>query len=150
LDNQVLLSEGSVLTTESIEALFSTKRDISHETCSLLKYSSVKRDLKKFIGNPPYKTIFFDDKQIAEILEMMQAVHLILPLSESLDYFKEHDFYTYHHVLMVFALSIMVAKNIIPDYEDHVHLAATGCIHDIGKTCVPMDVLKKKTPLNKR
>jgi HD-GYP domain-containing protein (c-di-GMP phosphodiesterase class II) len=50
---------------------------------------------------------------------------------------------------MVFALSTLLAKDLIPDYQECIRLSATGPTHDIGKVCVPLHVLKKETPLTK-
>jgi HD-GYP domain-containing protein (c-di-GMP phosphodiesterase class II) len=94
-------------------------------------------------------TIFSDKKQINDILNILEAVHLSIPVLQSLDYFKQHDFYTYAHILMVFALATLLAKDLIPDYEECIRLSATGPTHDIGKICVPLHILKKTTPLTK-
>jgi HD-GYP domain-containing protein (c-di-GMP phosphodiesterase class II) len=94
-------------------------------------------------------TIFSDKKQINDLLNLLKTVHFPLPILQSLDYFKEHDFYTYVHILMVFALSTLLAKELIPDYQEQIQLSATGPTHDIGKICVPLHILKKKTPLTK-
>jgi HD-GYP domain-containing protein (c-di-GMP phosphodiesterase class II) len=50
---------------------------------------------------------------------------------------------------MVFALSTLLAKDLIPDYQECIQLSATGPTHDIGKICVPLHILKKTTPLTK-
>jgi HD-GYP domain-containing protein (c-di-GMP phosphodiesterase class II) len=50
---------------------------------------------------------------------------------------------------MVFVLSTLLAKDLIPDYQERVQLSATGPTHDIGKVCVPLQILKKTTPLTK-
>jgi HD-GYP domain-containing protein (c-di-GMP phosphodiesterase class II) len=42
-----------------------------------------------------------------------------------------------------------LAKDLISDYEKCTGLSATGPTHDIGKMCVPLHILKKKTPLTK-
>ena len=94
-------------------------------------------------------TIFLDKKEVNDILNHLGAFHLSLPVLQSLDYFKKDDFYTYAHILMVFALSTLLAKELIPDYEECIRLSATGPTHDIGKVCVPLHILKKTTPLTK-
>jgi HD-GYP domain-containing protein (c-di-GMP phosphodiesterase class II) len=50
---------------------------------------------------------------------------------------------------MVFVLSILLTKDLIPDYQECIQLSATGPTHDIGKICVPLHILKKTTPLTK-
>jgi HD-GYP domain-containing protein (c-di-GMP phosphodiesterase class II) len=112
-------------------------------------YGSVKEDCLNFLSTPPYDTIFFDQKQINDLLDILETVHLSIPVLQSLDYFKQHDFYTYAHILMVFALSTLLAEDLIPDYQECIRLSATGPTHDIGKICVPLHILKKTTPLTK-
>jgi HD-GYP domain-containing protein (c-di-GMP phosphodiesterase class II) len=82
-------------------------------------------------------------------MNILEAVHLAIPVLQSLDYFKQHDFFTYAHILMVFALSTLLAKDLIHDYQDCIRLSTTGPTHDIGKICVPLHILKKTTPLTK-
>jgi HD-GYP domain-containing protein (c-di-GMP phosphodiesterase class II) len=109
----------------------------------------VKEDCLNFLSIPPYVTIFQDKKQINDLLNLLETVHFSIPILQSLDYFRQHDLYTYTHVLMVFALSTLLAKDLIPDYEECTRLSATGPTHDIGKMCVPLHILKKTTPLTK-
>jgi len=112
-------------------------------------YGSVKEDCLNFFSTPPYETIFSDKKPINDLLNLLETVHLSIPVLESLDYFKQHDFHTYSHILMVFALSTLLAEDLIPDYQECIQLSATGPTHDIGKICVPLPILKKATPLTK-
>ena len=149
LDNQLLFPSGACLTDEALEALIDSRRADSYQTCSLLLYGSVKEDCLSFLGIPPYATIFQDKKQIDDLLNLSQTVRFSIPILQSLDYFKLHDLYTYTHVLMVFALSTLLAKDLIPDYQDCIQLSATGPTHDVGKICVPLHILKKTTPLTK-
>jgi HD-GYP domain-containing protein (c-di-GMP phosphodiesterase class II) len=79
----------------------------------------------------------------------MGRVVLPVPVLESFEYFREHDFYTYHHSLMVFALSTLLAKDLLPDTRARVRLAATGPTHDMGKICVPLEILRKSSPLTR-
>jgi HD-GYP domain-containing protein (c-di-GMP phosphodiesterase class II) len=149
LDNQPLFSAGSLLTKETLDAVVVSHRAERYQTCSLLSYGSVKEDCLSFFSIPPYTTIFSGKKQINDLLNLLETVHFSIPVLQSLDYFKQHDLYTYSHVLMVFVLSTLLAKDLIPDYQERVQLSATGPTHDIGKVCVPLQILKKTTPLTK-
>jgi HD-GYP domain-containing protein (c-di-GMP phosphodiesterase class II) len=144
-----LFPPGSFLTKETLEALLHSHRASSYQTHPLLLYGSVKEDCLDFLSNPPYETIFSDKKQIHDILKILETVHLSIPVLQSLDYFKQYDFHTYVHILMVFVLSTLLAKDLIPDYQECIRLSATGPPHDIGKICVPLHILKKATPLTK-
>ena len=149
LDNQLLFPPGTLLTEETLDAAIDSNRADSYQTCPLLLYGSVKEDCLNSFSVPPYATIFQDKKQINDLLNLLEAVHFSIPILQSLDYFRQHDLYTYTHVLMVFALSTLLARDLIPDYEKCTRLSATGPTHDIGKMCVPLHILKKTTPLTK-
>jgi HD-GYP domain-containing protein (c-di-GMP phosphodiesterase class II) len=139
-----------VLLTEELlgGVIDSHKADLS-QACSLLLYGTVKEDFLNFFNTPPYGKIFFDKKEMNDVLNVLETVHLPISILQTLDYFKKFDFHTYSHVLMVFALSTLLAKDLIPDFKDYVQLSATGPTHDIGKICVPLHILKKTTPLTK-
>lgn len=147
LDNTLLLPAGAELSGETLEALIASTGTEPFTASSLLRFGSLKKDILHFLGLPPYDTIFADDEKIAYVLHLMGRVHLPLPFLESLDHFKQHDPYTYHHTLMVFCLSTLLAKDLITDHEERIRETATGPTHDFGKVCVPLHILKKTTPL---
>ncbi len=149
LDNQLLFPSGTFLTKETLDAAIYSQRAYSYQTYPLLSHGSVKEDCLNFLSKPPYDIIFSDKKQIDDLFNILEAVHLSAPVLQSLDYFKQHDFYTYAHILMVFALSTLLAKDLIPNYQECIELSATGPTHDLGKICVPLHILKKSTPLTK-
>ena len=149
LNKQLLFPAGSILSAEIFDSFVSSNRTTSYQNYSLLQYSSIKEDLLNFLGLSPYNVVFSDERQISGLLNLMESVHLVLPVLQSLDFFKKNDFYTYRHILMVFALSTLLAQDLVSDYEDRVKEAATGPTHDIGKICVPLDILKKSDPLTK-
>jgi HD-GYP domain-containing protein (c-di-GMP phosphodiesterase class II) len=109
----------------------------------------VKHDLLRQISRPPYDLIFSGQEKIAEVMTMLERVHLVIPVLQSLDYFKRDDYHTYCHVLMVFALSALIARDLLPDYREWINEVSTGPTHDIGKICIPLHILKKVTPLTR-
>src|SRR4030042_1227506 len=150
LNNQLLFPSGTLLTEETLNAVINSHRADSYQMYPLLFYGSVQEDCLDFLRFPPYATIFQDKKQIDGLFNLLDTVRFPIPILQSLDYFKQHDLFTYTHVLMVFALSTLLAKDLIPDYEECIQLSATGPTHDTGKICVPLPILKKTTPLTKR
>ncbi len=148
LENQELLSAGTALTAETLNALISSK-SVTHKKAPLLRHGTVKRDILEFVGIPPFETIYCTKEKITCLFEDLDAINIELPVLEAMDYFKQSDFYTYRHFLMVYAISTLLAKDLIPGYEDRIRLAKIGPTHDIGKSCVPIEVLKKTTPLTR-
>jgi HD-GYP domain-containing protein (c-di-GMP phosphodiesterase class II) len=147
LDNKSLLPAGSVLSEETLNILVSSNRDPDYQESSLLQYGSIKKDMLQFLIAPPYNVIFADEKEISGLLRLMENIKFISPILQSLDYFKQYDFYTYRHLLMVFALSTLLSIDLISDYRERLREIAAGPTHDIGKICVPLNILKKTTPV---
>ncbi len=150
LDNQILLPAGSEMSLGNIEDLISTNRN-TYSSITLLRYKSVQKDIIKFIKSvPSYSVIFGDDKQIASLMNQLGSVTLFSPLLDMLDYFKKYDFYTYRHHLLVWAMSTLIATIMIDDYMDRLKEAESYPTHDVGKICVPLDILLKQTPLTEK
>ncbi len=147
LEGKVLFSAGEVISEDSIQSLISSSAPFSQKIWPLLDYGSLKRDLLFFLNSPPYSSIFEGSDGITEILDIMKKIKLAEPVLEVLDYFEQHDYFTYRHMLTVFALTILIARVLVPDYRKKVSEAAYGPTHDFGKICVPLDILKKEQPL---
>ncbi|GBE39330.1 MAG TPA: hypothetical protein ENG80_01375 [Nitrospirae bacterium] len=148
LDGTELLAAGKELSEETLRELISSNSS-SYEINSLADHGSIKQDLVSFLKRPPYNMVFADQGQVAELLKLMEGVNLVSPVLQSLDHFRKNDFYTYRHILMVFALSTLVAGDLIEDYQDRIREAATGPTHDIGKLCISPDILRKAAPLTR-
>jgi HD-GYP domain-containing protein (c-di-GMP phosphodiesterase class II) len=148
-DNQILLPAGSEVSAGNIDDLISTNRN-TYSSISLLSYKSVQKDIIKFIKSHTYRVIFGDDEQITSLMNHLGSVTLLSPLLDMLDYFKEFDFYTYRHHLLVCALSTHIATVMIDDYIDRLKGAESGPTHDFGKICIPLDILRKQTPLTEK
>jgi HD-GYP domain-containing protein (c-di-GMP phosphodiesterase class II) len=148
LDNQLLLPAGKRLTSETLDALIATSKVTSYQALPFLKDGTVYQDILRLLGKPPYHVIFGEpEKTIA--LSLMDKIHFIPPVLESLHYFKEYEPYTYGHILIVFALSTIMARDLLENSEDWIREAMAGTIHDFGKICVPIQVLKKSDPLTR-
>ena len=99
------------------------------------------------MNSSPYTVIFGTSDAQSELWTMMEGVSIITPCLEAIDYFQQQDFYTYRHILMVFALTTLLTRDLIPDCRDWLRESLASPTHDIGKTCVPLEVLRKITPL---
>jgi HD-GYP domain-containing protein (c-di-GMP phosphodiesterase class II) len=149
LDRRLLLRAGTTLTDAALEALITSRGTEHRKTYTLLQYGTVKQDIMALLGQPPVSTIISDEKQFTDVMNIMEQVKLGLPVLESIEYFKNHDFYTYRHILVVFALSTLISIHLISDYRVRVKESATGPTHDFGKICIPVSVLRKTTPLTR-
>ena len=147
LDNRQLLSAGTVVSNEVVEELISTHESPSTKSSPFLKHSSIKDNILLFFSQPPYDTIFADEKKTASLLDLMEHVNVPYPILETMDYFKLNDFYTYRHFLMVYALSTLLAQDLMKNHNDILKEVLAGPTHDLGKICVPLNILKKKDPL---
>jgi HD-GYP domain-containing protein (c-di-GMP phosphodiesterase class II) len=149
LDNKELVPAGTLLTEDVIREVIASNSGPLAKSMSLMEFGSVRDDIAQFFANPPYKVIFDNHEDTEDVLNVMEQVSLPVPVLESLEYFREKDFHTYRHMLMIFALSTLLAKILVPDSQRRIHNATAGPAHDIGKICVPMDVLLKRDPLTK-
>ena len=145
-DGTLLLDAGTCLTRQVMDASVSGQAG-AMATCRLLDYRQVRSDLLGFFTDSPYDLIFQETHRQEELLEIAGNVVLPEPVLESLYHFREWDFYTYRHTLLVFALTILIARELIDDRDALIQEVMAGPTHDIGKLCVPLEILTKETPL---
>jgi HD-GYP domain-containing protein (c-di-GMP phosphodiesterase class II) len=147
MNDQLLLPAGCQLTVEILDDLISQAKTVSYKRHSLWQYGSIKIDVLNFIATHPYNVIFSDQSSIDNVLNLMGNIYLISPVIQSLDYFKQTDFYTYRHTINVLALCILLSEVMMSEYWVRLNEAVSSPIHDIGKTCIPLNILKKSSPL---
>ncbi|MCZ2846126.1 MAG: hypothetical protein O2U61_06505, partial [Candidatus Bathyarchaeota archaeon] len=112
LDKRLFLPAGKLLASEALDELIATNKGTSYKTLPFLEYGTVYQDILRLLQNPPYHVIF-DELKSKIVLNIMKKISFIPPILESLDYFKENDFYTYRHSLMVFAMSTIMARDLL-------------------------------------
>jgi HD-GYP domain-containing protein (c-di-GMP phosphodiesterase class II) len=148
-ENKELLPAGTVISEDVMNSLIDSNKDMSYEKITVLQHGSVSKDITDFLSQPPYHIVFSDNRKVAEIMRLMESVHLIYPVIQSLDFFKYKDYYTYRHTLIVFALSTLLAIDLIPDYTEQLMKISSGPTHDFGKINVPIPILKKSIALTR-
>lgn len=141
-----LLAAGTRLTGQVMNAL-AIGPSAAIESRRLLDYRQVRSDLLDFFAAPPYDVIFHEPTRQRALLAIAGDVIMPGPVLESVYHFREVDFYTYRHTLLVFALSILIARELIEDRDSLIQEIMAGPTHDIGKSCVPLEILTKETPL---
>lgn len=150
LDNQELLPSGGELSDDGLEELVSRGMKAAGAPAYLLGHGGIREDLLRCIGAGSYRSIFGETSRKRKVLSLMERVEVTPEVLRVLDYFKRHDPYTYRHKLTVFALSALLALDLVEDAEDVLRNAESGPAHDVGKICVPLPVLKKKQALTTR
>ena len=149
-DKRLLLPAGTVLSEETMDALISSSKDESYRASSVQISSSIKKDLVNFISQPPYHVIFSDQEKISDLFNLLDSVNIVIPVLQSLDYFKQYDLLTYRHILVVSAVSTLLAKELLSDHKGLIQEAAIAPpAHDFGKICVPLQILNKTDPLTR-
>ncbi|MBU2497920.1 MAG: HD domain-containing protein [Proteobacteria bacterium] len=149
LDGLELLPSEFILTEESLESIILDRGNALPETLPLLDFGDIKADVLQLLKENPYRVIFSDERLTAFAFDLLGKVRLVLPALETINYFKTNDFYTYRHILMVFCHSTLLAQDLVQDYKDQVQEAVAGPTHDIGKICVPLEILKKSDLLTR-
>lgn len=149
LDGRELIPSGTELTEDVLKEVIASNSRETARSMSLMQFGTVRDDIFHFFANPPYKIIFDNHEDTEDVINVMEQVILPVPVLESLEYFREHDFHTYRHMLMIFALSTLLGKILVPDYQRRIHNATAGPSHDLGKICVPLDILLKRDPLTR-
>ena len=149
LDGIEILARGTELTEETLAELIQKNASASYESLPLMDYGRVRQDLLIFINYHPYNIVFSDLEQHQDILQILEKIKLPLSVLECLEHFKQNDFQTYRHSLMVLVVSVLLAKNLLPNYKELFSSTIIGASHDIGKICLPLEILKKSTPLTK-
>lgn len=141
-----LLEAGTRLTPQRMRA-FIHDQPAGIRPCRLLDYRRVRTDLHAFFEKPPYDVIFSGEERQQTLIDIAGEVVMPEAVLQSLYHFREIDFYTYRHTLLVFALSILIARELIDDREILLQEIMAGPTHDIGKLCVPLSILTKQNPL---
>ncbi len=149
LDGQEILPSGTVLSEAALEEVAARGKEVPAPALPAMEFGTVRRDLNALTGRGAYRTIFGGEAEYRGLLHLLEMTRLPLPVLESLEYYKRSDPYTYHHVLLVFALSSQIARNLLDEFEEILQEATAGPFHDFGKICVPLTVLTKRTPLRK-
>lgn len=146
LDGKLLLPAGTTLNEQILEEVASSNGERPDEQ-PLLQYGCVRNDLQYFLDSPAYRSVFSNRNKILALLHSMRAIQLATPCLETLAYFRRYDVCTYRHMLMVFALTTLLAEDLLTNSDDRIRGTMASPTHDIGKICVPLHILKKRTPL---
>jgi len=147
IDNTFLLQTGSELTEDLMKNIRLSGSRKNFKSAKIMEFGTIKKDVMDFMTHEPYDVIFSDRKQTDSVIDSMNSINIIIPVLESLEYFKNADFYTYRHMLLVFALSTLLSKELIKYHIDLTEGAMASPAHDFGKICIPLNILTKSNAL---
>jgi len=148
LDGEELLPAGAYLTHGTLAELTRSAEARNFPVNRLLEFGTIAADLQRICQHPPYLQMFSDPVRKQDVFDTMQRVMLPQPLLDIYTFFRTQDPYTYWHILTVFALSLLLAQDLIDDRKELAREVAASPSHDFGKVCVPLAVLNKTTPLD--
>jgi HD-GYP domain-containing protein (c-di-GMP phosphodiesterase class II) len=149
VDNTTLLPAGTELTPDVLKEVRMSGLNKRFPSVKLSEFGTMKKDIQDLMLNPPYDFIFSQRERTETVIAAMSKIRIIEPVLESLEYFKNNDFYTYRHILMVFASSILLGRELMKDHVDLMDGAMASPAHDFGKICIPLDILKKSKLLTR-
>ncbi|MGA6992877.1 MAG: HD domain-containing phosphohydrolase [Candidatus Deferrimicrobiaceae bacterium] len=149
LDGKEILPSGTILSEAVLKEVAARGKEVFSPPFPAMDFGTVRRDLLALTGRGVYRTIFGGEAEYRGLIRLFEMTWLPLPVLESLEFYKRNDPYTYHHILLVFALSSHLARNMLEGFEEILQEAAAGPFHDFGKICVPLEILTKKTSLRK-
>lgn len=147
VDQKELIAPGTMVTEELIAQLIARSPKPSAAPMPLLAFATTRTDIQNLFHHPSYYIIFSDQTRNTRVMELLEKVALIPPVLASLDYFRVLDIYTYRHILLVMMVSALLAQELLDESSAQLVEAMSGPMHDIGKICIPLEILQKTTPL---
>jgi len=149
LDGRLLIPTGAILSEDGLYDLISSSSANDQKKIPFMQFGTVREDILHYLRQPPGNTLFSNEDSLSEVIEIMEQVKFAPSILDSVSYFKKYDSYTYRHILMVFAFSALLSKDLVPNYRTQIIEVGTGPLHDFGKVCVPIEILKKRSPLTR-
>jgi HD-GYP domain-containing protein (c-di-GMP phosphodiesterase class II) len=118
-----------------------------YRTYPLLEHGTIATDLQAFLNEEPYRRIFAEAHTLGSVLAFTREACYPPLVLDCLDWFRESDFPTYRHILLVCALTTRLAWALTGDRRRIAQETVAGPTHDLGKVCVPLEVLRKGSAL---
>jgi len=150
LEGEELLPAGTALNESMLESIAAAGHRHRWKERVLLDHGTIRQDLARAAREGAYATVFGGEEAYLDLELLMAKSRLPEPCLHGLDWFRTHDGYTYRHILMVFALSCLLARRLGHSDPTAAAEAAAGPLHDFGKLCIPLATLVKRTALTRR
>lgn len=150
IDQKELIAPGTMLTEALMAELIAHIPGPTPTPRSFIDFETTRQDIQDLFDSPNYRIIFSGSARNRQVMELIEKVELIPPVLASLNYFRVLDIYTYRHILLVMMISALLAQELLDSTSDQLIEVMAGPMHDIGKICVPLEILQKTTPLNQK
>jgi len=150
LAGEEILPAGAVLSESLLESIAAAGHRHRWKKRVLLDHGTIRQDLALAAREGSYATIFGSAEEYRDLELLMGQSRLPEPCLLGLDRFRMNDSYTYRHILMVFALSCLLARRLGHSDPRAAAEAAAGPLHDFGKLCIPLAILLKRSALSRR
>lgn len=150
LEGEELVAAGSVLDDAVINEIAARGKQKNFAKVSMLQHGELRSDLIRYMCAKPYEYMFGGQEGVIEHLEKIGEIPVPAPFLSALDSFRKHDFYTYRHSLLVFALTTFMMDYCDTTDTPEKEVLLVGPTHDLGKLSVPISILTKQTPLTRK
>ena len=149
-DGHELVAAGTVLSDDMLSAIMQDAPPPDNSTHVMLQHAQVESDINRILGEPPYDMIFGPTEKADKARRLLAEAHVPSCTLRLLDYFREQDPYTYRHSLAVFALTLLLAQDLLPAGAARLQELSIGPAHDFGKIVVPPVILRKADGLTRK
>jgi len=142
---EVYLEKSEEITPEVIadEQKSLNIRDVIHEKTRMHAQQQMKKTLSR-LSAVSNSNIYRIKKLVEEMIEeLLEKRDFVLTLSQM----RSIDDYTYQHSVNVGVLSLMVGIDLELNRETLRQLGVGAMLHDIGKTMIPEEIIKKPSKL---
>jgi len=150
LEGEEIVPAGAVLSESLLESIAAAGHRHRWEERVLLDHGTIRQDLARAARQGSYATVFGGEAAYLDLERLLGKSKLPEPCLRGLDWFRANDGYTYRHILMVFALSCLLARRLGHSDPTAAAEASAGPLHDFGKLCIPLETLLKRTVLTRR
>ncbi|MCK4994378.1 MAG: HD domain-containing protein [Candidatus Omnitrophica bacterium] len=145
IDGNLLVKTDQEISEKVIEVVIKQNQTTSSQV--LLAQTEIINDIVQRINSGIYKVMFSDKANSERIIAIIREISFAELIIRELENLKIHLPDTYHHILIVAALSIKICLDL--NTEDSVphQIAKIGLVHDIGKSRLPVNIIEKAKPL---
>ena len=149
LEGKVIARAGTRLTPEFMQEVASSGPK-KKERVPLLKDRAMLSDLQRTFSEEVYQPVFGSTPAAEKTVEAMSGINVNPAIVKGLFKFKETDFYTYRHCLIVAALATLISPGLPSIYQRSEEAPRVAPGHDIGKLMGPLEVFQKSEALTKK